>query len=305
MPGRCLRYTSSTPTAAVAILLGAAALPAQAVDHAVLSAAQLSCLDSIPPTQLTRIPVYASVKLADSVSHVMRANAENLLQEVVIRAGALLGAPANVLPHGEPAVTWRGLAATLLVTARPDGRLTYRVPVDRGDTAAAALIARALDSSPPEARLFDWSADSLRDSVSYEIVLAWPTVDRQGSVTKPHLTSVAVPIFSVAHPWELTVAPKPGNRGPLYPDAAMRSGYTAYILMQFLVDASGRAIMSSVRDLWPKDKPRLTGDDGKHYESFVASVRRALEKMAFYPAEIGGCKTEQLVQMPFQFSLAR
>jgi hypothetical protein len=73
--------------------------------------------------------------------------------------------------------------------------------------------------------------------------------------------------------------------------------------MSFVVDTSGHVVMSSVRDLWPGDKPRLTGDAATYYESFVESVRAALPKFQFYPAEIGGCKAKELVQMPFQFSL--
>jgi periplasmic protein TonB len=34
-------------------------------------------------------------------------------------------------------------------------------------------------------------------------------------------------------------------------------------------------------------------------------VKAALPNMKFYPAEVGGKKVKQLVQMPFQFSLTK
>jgi protein TonB len=41
------------------------------------------------------------------------------------------------------------------------------------------------------------------------------------------------------------------------------------------------------------------------HELFTAAVRNALPNMRFFPAEVGGKKVRQVVQMPFQFSLTR
>jgi len=38
---------------------------------------------------------------------------------------------------------------------------------------------------------------------------------------------------------------------------------------------------------------------------FTTSVKNALQRMRFLPAEVGGRKVKQLVQQPFQFSLNR
>ena len=39
------------------------------------------------------------------------------------------------------------------------------------------------------------------------------------------------------------------------------------------------------------------------YESFLESVKRAIPTLQFVPATIGGCAVNQLVRMPFVFSL--
>jgi periplasmic protein TonB len=41
------------------------------------------------------------------------------------------------------------------------------------------------------------------------------------------------------------------------------------------------------------------------HDLFTAAVKSALPQMRFYPAEVGGHKVKQLVQMPFQFSLSK
>src|SRR5439155_10391933 len=172
-----------------------------------------------------------------------------------------------------------GLGAPLVVKAYRDRRFARGVPADRADTAAAMLLARALDRSLAEPLPFDWGADSLRDSVTFRIELGWPSVDSAGKFSPPHFTSTAIPIFSVAHPWETSVAPKPGSRGPRYPNAARNAGYGALVNMQFLVDTSGHAFASSMRALWPDNTPPLEGEKREYYNSFVDAVRSAVPKM--------------------------
>jgi hypothetical protein len=162
-------------------------------------------------------------------------------------------------------------------------------------------LARALDTTPQESKLFDWSADSLRDSVSFKVDLDWATVDASGRSMPPRVSSVALAIFSVAHPWERLVVHKPDNRRPLYPDSALLHGFGASIVMQFVVDTAGRAEPATVRDQPLPASARLNARELEQYKVFVQSGA-ALVQMSFSPAEIGGCKVRQLVQMPFEFT---
>jgi hypothetical protein len=71
--------------------------------------------------------------------------------------------------------------------------------------------------------------------------------------------------------------------------------------MQFVVDSSGRVDPATLRDLWPADRPRLTGELGGHYRAFLSAVRDGLADARYVPARVGGCATRQLVQQPFEF----
>jgi protein TonB len=92
---------------------------------------------------------------------------------------------------------------------------------------------------------------------------------------------------------EKQVSPFPGNPPPRYPDMLRSANVEGEVLAQFVVDTTGRAdrrefkVLKSTHDL------------------FTNAVRSALPNMKFYPAEVGGRKVKQLVQMPFQFNLTK
>ena len=153
--------------------------------------------------------------------------------------------------------------------------------------------------------MFAENLEALTDSASFEIEFAAGMVNEYRKVITPRLEATAIPILSVASPWERGAYPTRDSKGPRYPPAAKSAGVGASIVMQFLVDSAGNVVASSMRDVWPKDRPRLTGEMETHYLSFVDAVRAALIQMKFEPAVIGGCKTAQLLQMPFTFTLSR
>jgi periplasmic protein TonB len=90
---------------------------------------------------------------------------------------------------------------------------------------------------------------------------------------------------------EKQVAPAPGNAPPRYPDFLRTASVEGEVLAQFVVDTTGRAEMSSLKIL------------KSSHDMFTNSVRSALPQWRFLPAEVGGRKVRQLVQMPFNFTL--
>jgi hypothetical protein len=78
---------------------------------------------------------------------------------------------------------------------------------------------------------------------------------------------------------------------------------TASIVLQFVVDTLGKAEPETIRDLWNSDKPRPTGDMGQYYQDFVDSVEQAVRYWRFYPARVGPCPVEQIVQLPIKFAM--
>ncbi|HKO16053.1 MAG TPA: energy transducer TonB [Gemmatimonadaceae bacterium] len=90
---------------------------------------------------------------------------------------------------------------------------------------------------------------------------------------------------------EKQVAAMPGQAAPRYPDMLRSANVEGEVLAQFVVDTSGRAEMNTFKVL------------KSSHDLFTNSVKNALANMRFYPAEVGGRKVKQLVQMPFVFSL--
>jgi protein TonB len=92
---------------------------------------------------------------------------------------------------------------------------------------------------------------------------------------------------------EKQVAATPGNSAPRYPDMLRSANVEGEVLAQFVVDTTGRADMKEFKVL------------KSTHDMFTAAVRAVLPIMKFYPAEVGGRKVKQLVQMPFQFNLSK
>lgn len=80
---------------------------------------------------------------------------------------------------------------------------------------------------------------------------------------------------------------------PRYPSMLASASVEGTVVMQFVVDTLGRVESGSL-DVLRADHPL-----------FEQSVREALGRMRFVPAEAGGRKVRQLVEQPFTFALAR
>lgn len=94
--------------------------------------------------------------------------------------------------------------------------------------------------------------------------------------------------FQVEKPVE-----KIGGDAPEYPASLRDSGVEGTVLAQFVVNESGRYEPGSLKILSSTNS------------AFTAAVKDALPRMRFSAAQIGGKKVQQLVQMPFQFHLAK
>jgi TonB family protein len=92
---------------------------------------------------------------------------------------------------------------------------------------------------------------------------------------------------------EKPVSPIAGNRAPRYPDILRSANVEGQVLAQFIVDENGMADSTSFVVL------RSTHD------LFTNAVLSSIGSFRFNPAEVGGKRVKQLVQMPFQFSLSK
>lgn len=92
---------------------------------------------------------------------------------------------------------------------------------------------------------------------------------------------------------EKPVVPFPNNPKPRYPPSLEGVGLEGEVLVQFVVDTTGRAVMSTFKVLKASDF------------LFAEAVRDVLPSMRFHPASLNGTKRSQLVQAPFGFSRSR
>jgi TonB family protein len=83
----------------------------------------------------------------------------------------------------------------------------------------------------------------------------------------------------------------PRSAAPAYPDSLQAAGIEGSVIAQFIVDTTGRAADSSLIIL-----------DATH-PRFAQSVREAMPRMLFRPAELSGVRIRQLVQQMFTFRL--
>ena len=89
------------------------------------------------------------------------------------------------------------------------------------------------------------------------------------------------------------VALIPGVRPPEYPETLRSAGIEGKVVVEFVVDEHGQPVQGSIR---------VVQSDN---DLFADAVRAALGRLRFTPAEVGGKKVSQLVQMPFMFTLNR
>jgi protein TonB len=118
-----------------------------------------------------------------------------------------------------------------------------------------------------------------------------PTVPRGRATAQ---TEAAVdPAEAVLMPWEVdrAVSVVAGSAAPQYPDLLRRARVEGEVLVSFEVDTLGRADMRTFTVI------RAT------HELFARSVRDAVARQRFLPAEAGTRKVRQRVEQPFTFSI--
>lgn len=77
---------------------------------------------------------------------------------------------------------------------------------------------------------------------------------------------------------------------PQYPERLRNAGIEGQVIVQFIVDENGNALMDSFKVLRSNDN------------AFSDAVKKAVSNTTYSPAEIKGQKVRQLVQQPYKFA---
>jgi hypothetical protein len=267
------------------------------------------CLRSIPMNSMARVPVFASLAMRDSLRLEIPTTATNMLQAVANRIATSVGVRAGEIPEGEPGITWDSVGRPMAIVWHRNGTLTWRVFPDTNaamptPAKAALLFGRALDSAQARREtVMTWPDGVADDSLEMWVDFARPKIDGEG-IIKPVRARAAVPVFSVVAPREeevVVVQPPPSY----YPPLLQAWGVEGRVMMEFAVDTTGRADPATIHDVWPKERPRLTGALGAHYQELVRTARHTILATRFAPGAVGGCKFRQVVQQPFSWDIAR
>jgi TonB family protein len=80
---------------------------------------------------------------------------------------------------------------------------------------------------------------------------------------------------------------------PVFPDALLSAGIPGRVVVEFVVDTTGHADMSTF------------GTVSTTHPLFTEAVRRAVESARFTPAMLGGRRVLQLMQLPFSFTVLK
>ncbi|MBI2406671.1 MAG: TonB family protein [Gemmatimonadetes bacterium] len=85
----------------------------------------------------------------------------------------------------------------------------------------------------------------------------------------------------------------PSSAPPRYPELLKAGGVEGEVLVEFIVDSTGRAEPSTLKVL------------KSTHELFALAVKNAMPGMRFLPAEVDGRRVKQWVRQPFMFAIQR
>ena len=77
------------------------------------------------------------------------------------------------------------------------------------------------------------------------------------------------------------------------------------VLLQFVIDSTGRVEPETISDPWPADTPQPSGYSAADYDDFARSAKSWIKDYRFSPARIGPCLVRQAAQIPLKFVAPR
>lgn len=259
-----------------------------------------ACIRSTPSDLLTRTTAYLHATIVDSGNSALVVQADLMAQEVAETMRTRIGGTSDEVPFGDRVVKPSSVPAVLIAMMHSDGSATRRATSQSGDTLATSMLLDAFDKVRKNGDgLIVWPDGYAADSLVLRLVL-WPTALTRGGSMRT-ATHSQFGIFSVLEPIETPALPKPNNPAPRYPESDLAHHMMGSLLLQFVVDSSGFVVPSTMHDIWPKDKPRPTGELGLYYDDFVEATKSSVAKWQFYPAAVGSCHVQQIVRLPINY----
>jgi len=260
------------------------------------------CLASIPRASMHPVPVLLQALVAEYDDTVLTLQAALLAQDVSDEFRRLLGAKGDEVPVADSVFPWYSVPTELVIIAHRDGQMSMRPRSSTGDSAATLLLTQAFEAARARdrARLI-WPERLKADSILVRLSL-WPAYVGFGSgQIVDYGTGLKFITFYHAEPERSPPVSFQNQQTATYPTENLWNGFEGYVLMQFVVDSTGRIDAGTMRDLWPAGKRRLSGEQRTVYDDFFRSVRVWESKLRYAPARIGPCAVKQQERQPIVF----
>ncbi|MDQ6719028.1 MAG: energy transducer TonB [Gemmatimonadota bacterium] len=284
-----------------ALLTCATTARAQALANGTLR----QCLEASPVKDLRRVAVFLRSDVSNSAPSLEKP-ADLLVETLGEALRTYLGAKTSDLPVGEPAFTRSNTSGRLMVTLHRDGRLGTAIQLDSAETDSSRiggirLLASILRKSWDDGDRVFWPESARGDSGTFRIEI-WKIGPRRDASQPKVQTRFAVAAFSIALPWEQP-AEAVDEMKTKYPIRNLDRGIEGTIVLSFVVDTTGYALISTAYDVFPPHAMKPVGEMADSYRDFVRAAAEVLPKARFRPALIAGCKVQQRVNLPFSFKL--
>ena len=260
------------------------------------------CVAAIPPARMHSVPVFLHAFMPEHPDSPLKPQADLLAQDVANEFRQLLGAAGSTVPNADTNFVWYSVPAQLTLMSHRNGDLIARPIGTGGDSAATLMLVRAFEAARARGgALVGYPGGFVDDSAPVYLAL-WPDyVGSAPEMVPPGATMRKFAVFNLTEPEESPALPLPNQRPPRYPSENEQSRVEGSVLMEFVVDTTGRADRATIHELWPLGTPPLHGYGTDAHEAFVQSVTTWLREFRFSPMRIGECAVKQRVQLPLEF----
>lgn len=266
-----------------------------------IDAAWSDCLRAVPESTGLLVTAYLGIPASDSVPPALRDQVNNFAVTLDDEMRHALGSLSDTLPYVSRRTPGFMTTSAHLVVRR-DGTFDWST----ADTAqwsrrTRQLLLDALQARRKAGDMIVWPDEVPGDSARMRLYVSLASLVN-GKLIGDEVLPLAIPVFTTR-----VLAEKPASVkhsvSPQYPLRNRNDGWIGTVNMQFVVDTSGRADESTIRDIWPKGAPSLRDDQRDVYAAFMKAAIEGIRGSTFYPAELAGCKVRQVVQQAFVFSI--
>ena len=272
----------------------------------VLLAKPVGCVASLPPASMHRVRVFLNATVPASSERDFRLQADLMAQDVAAEFRKLLGAKDDSVPIADTAFVWYSVPTALRVVAYSSGAMSARPIGAGGDSAATRLLLRAYDIARAQSEAFiAWPDGQNTDSLVVYLFLRPEYVDEKPTLMAPGEVIRKFAAFYLTEPERVSASPLPDQRPPRYPSPLEGKRVGGEVLLQFVIDSTGRVEPETISDPWPADTPQPRGYSAEDYDDFARSAKSWIKNFRFSPARIGTCLVRQAVQFPLRFVVPR